>query len=61
MSSTAGTLASLTVNGAALEYQLRTVAGVNYAAFPARTGKIQATYRQPNGTQSQGTPKGIPR
>jgi hypothetical protein len=50
ISSGAGALTSLTVNGAVLEYQLRTIAGLNYAAFPARTGKIQATYRQPNAT-----------
>ena len=46
ISSDAGTLVSLTLDGVALEFQPRTIAGLNYAAFPGRPGKMLATYRR---------------
>jgi hypothetical protein len=46
ISSDAGTLVSLTLDGVALEFQPRTIAGLNYAAFPGRPGKMLAIYRR---------------
>lgn len=45
-SSDAGTLAGLTQDGVAVPYEMRTIAGLQYAAFAARPGKMQAVYRQ---------------
>ncbi len=41
----AGHLASLTADGTPVSYQLRSIAGLTYAAFSGRPGRIQANYR----------------
>ena len=46
ISSGAGTLVSLTLDGIPLEYQTRSIDGLNYAAFPGRPGRMLATYHQ---------------
>ena len=46
ISSGGGTLVSLTEDGSPLEYQTRSIDGLNYAAFPGRPGKMLATYQQ---------------
>jgi hypothetical protein len=43
-SSTAGTLASLTVNGNPVTFTAQTVKGIAYAVFPAVSGSYVATY-----------------
>jgi hypothetical protein len=47
ISSEAGDLVGVTLDGTALTYQRLTIAGLTYAAFPARLGTMQATYRLP--------------
>ncbi|HEX4960798.1 MAG TPA: hypothetical protein VF173_08160 [Thermoanaerobaculia bacterium] len=42
--STAGTLASLTLNGSAATFTTQTIKGIAYAVFPASTGAYVATY-----------------
>ena len=44
LSSTAGTLASPTMNGNSVAFTARTVKGIAYAVFPAATGSYVATY-----------------
>jgi hypothetical protein len=45
MTSDAGTLVSLTLDGVEVKHQTRSIAGLNYAAFPAALGQYVATYR----------------
>ena len=42
--STAGTLASLTVNGTPVAFTTQTIKGIAYAVFPAASGSYVATY-----------------
>jgi len=42
--STAGTLASLTLNGSAVTFTTQTIKGIAYAVFPAASGAYVATY-----------------
>jgi hypothetical protein len=42
--STAGTLASLTLNGSAVTFTTQTIKGIAYAVFPAASGSYVATY-----------------
>lgn len=51
MMSKSGKLASLTLNGVEVHREMRTVAGLSYAAFAAAPGKFVATYRQASGDQ----------
>ena len=44
-SSEAGDLVSLTLDGSEINHQIRSISGLNYAAFPAAPGKFVATYR----------------
>ncbi len=46
ISSEAGDLVSVTADGAPVPYQRRSITGLAFAAFPARPGNMQATYRQ---------------
>jgi Bacterial Ig-like domain len=45
MTSDAGSLVSLTLDGVEIKRQTRTIAGLNYLAFSAAPGKFVATYR----------------
>ena len=45
MTSDAGSLERLTLDGVEMKYQTRRIAGLTYAAFPAALGQYVATYR----------------
>ena len=45
MTSSSGKLVGLSLNGVDIKQEMRTIAGLTYAAFPAAPGKFVATYR----------------
>jgi hypothetical protein len=55
MTSSSGKLVNLSLNGVDIKREIRTIAGLTYAAFPAAPGKFVATYRHTSGN-SNGSP-----